>query len=307
LILFWQILNKLKVLNLKGSKCLIRSPNFLQVPHLEILILEGCTSLIEVHESIGDLKKLVFLNLRGCKNLKNLPETIFNLGSLETLNLSDCIKIDKLPKQLENMVALKELYADGTAIKQLPYSFGLLKNLKTLSLAGCKGQFSRSWLSRFMSWISSKFIKPIYLLPTSISGLCSLRQLDLSGCNLFEDVIPFDLGSLASLQQLDLSKNNFRTLPHSIGRLPQLDRLYVNECASLESISELPASLRTLFAGGCSSLQRLPDGPNQESLWAHLYMESCNSLAYDFRKSLLQVLSLTHTHSLSLSLYRTIL
>jgi hypothetical protein len=67
LILFWQVLNKLKVLNLEGSKCLIRSPNFLQVPHLEILILEGCTSLIEVHESIGDLKKLVFLNLQDAR------------------------------------------------------------------------------------------------------------------------------------------------------------------------------------------------------------------------------------------------
>jgi Leucine-rich repeat (LRR) protein len=196
------------------------------------------------------------------------------------------------------MIALKELYANGTAIKQLPYSFGLLKNLKTLSLSGCKGQFSRSWLSWFMSWISSKFTKPIYLLPTSIFGLCSLRQLDLSGCNLFEDGIPFDMGSLPSLQQLDLSRNNFRTLPHSIGRLPQLRRIYVNECASLESISELPASLRTLFARGCSSLQRLPDGLNQESLWAYLYKECCHNLAYDLRKSLLQVLSL----SLSLSL-----
>jgi Leucine-rich repeat (LRR) protein len=86
--------------------------------------------LVEVHESIGLMKKLVLLNLQGCKNLKNLPENIFNLESLETLNLSFCIKIDKLPKQLGNMIALTELLADETAIEQLPYSFGLLKKLR---------------------------------------------------------------------------------------------------------------------------------------------------------------------------------
>ncbi|XP_059445303.1 disease resistance protein RPV1-like, partial [Corylus avellana] len=292
-----KILNKLKALNLKGSKCLTRSPNFLQLPHLEILILEGCTSLIEVHESIEHLKKLVLLNLQGCKNLKNLPESISNLRSLKTLNLSDCIKIDKLPKQLGNMVALVELLADRTAVKQLPYSFGLLKNLKTLSLSGCKGQSSRSWMSRFVSSISPKFMKPIYLLPTSVSGLCSLTELNLGGCNLFEDEIPIDLGSLSSLKYLYLSRNNFRTLPHCIGELPQLYYLSLKDCANLELISKLPTSLTKLDARGCSSLQRFPDVPNQGSLCADFFLDSSDSLAYDLRKNLLQYMSKLSTGS----------
>jgi Leucine-rich repeat (LRR) protein len=127
-----QVFNKLKVLNLSNSKYLTKSPDFSQVPQLEILILEGCTSLVHVHESIGYLKRLVLLNLQKCKNLRNLPSSIYNLESLKTLVLSECFSLKKLPDYLGNMMALMELYVENTAIKQLPPSFSLLKNLETL-------------------------------------------------------------------------------------------------------------------------------------------------------------------------------
>uniref|UniRef100_A0A2N9IXH9 TIR domain-containing protein n=1 Tax=Fagus sylvatica TaxID=28930 RepID=A0A2N9IXH9_FAGSY len=196
------ILNKLKVLNLSDSKYLTKSPNFLYVPHLEILILEGCASLVEVHESIGHLEKLVLLNLEGCKNMRNLPSSISNLKSLKILNLSGCLKLDELPEELGNMTALSELLADKTAIKKLPSSFGLLRNLKTVSLSGCKGQSSKSWMSRFSSWISPKGSNAINLLPSSVSGLCYLTRLVLSDCNLSEGGIPIDLGRLGEFGNL---------------------------------------------------------------------------------------------------------
>jgi Leucine-rich repeat (LRR) protein len=244
--LFLQVFNKLQVLNLSNSKYLIKSPNFLQVPHLEILILKGCSSLVEVHESIGYMERLVSLNLEGCENLRNLPRSISNLKSLETLNLSGCLKLDELPEELGNMTALSELFADKTSIKQLPFSFGLLKNLKTVSLSGCKGQSSKSWLSRFSSWISPKSSNAITLLPASFSSLCYLKSLNLSDNNLGEGGIHIDLGSLSSLQKLDLSRNNFHNLPHGIGRLPKLRSLNLNQCTSLQSIPELPTSLEEL-------------------------------------------------------------
>jgi len=146
----------LKVLNLSYSKNLTESPNFLQVPHLEMLILEGCTNLVKLHESIEHLKGLVFLNLNGCKNLKNLPRSISNFKSLERLNLSGCLKLDELPEKLKNMISLKETPIERTDIKQLPSSFGLLKNLKGISLSGCKGQFLEPRFSSFSSWIYPK-------------------------------------------------------------------------------------------------------------------------------------------------------
>jgi Leucine-rich repeat (LRR) protein len=155
------------------------------------------------------------------------------------------------------MPALFELFVDKTAIKKLPYSFGLLKNLKIASLSGCKGQSFKSWLSRFSSWISSKRSTTITLLPASLFGLCSLVRLDLSDCNLSEGGIPIDLGSLSSLQELNLSRNNFHNLPHCISQLPNLTTLWLSNCINLQSISELPASLMSLYASGCTSMERL--------------------------------------------------
>ncbi|XP_040991940.1 disease resistance protein RUN1-like [Juglans microcarpa x Juglans regia] len=85
-----RVLNKLKVLNLSHSKNLFKLPDFVQVPNLETLIVEGCISLVELDESVGYLKGLVLLSLKGCKSLKNLPESICRLKTLETLNLFGC-------------------------------------------------------------------------------------------------------------------------------------------------------------------------------------------------------------------------
>jgi Leucine-rich repeat (LRR) protein len=329
--LFLQVFNKLQVLNLSNSKYLIKSPNFLQVPHLEILILKGCSSLVEVHESIGYMERLVSLNLEGCENLRNLPRSISNLKSLETLNLSGCLKIDELPEELGNMTALSELIADKTSIKQLPFSFGLLKNLKTVSLSGCKGKSSKSWLSCFSSWISPKSSNAITLLPASFSSLCYLKSLNLSDYNLCEGGIHIDLGSLSSLQELNLSRNNFHNLPHGIGRLPKLKALILDRCTNLQSISKLPTSLEWLEwlnADHCTSMERLSIPSNISTRTFYLgnchrlveiqgleslqssptfFMEGCNNLANDSMKNLLQVLSLLLLEEWSNNLIHTFL
>jgi Leucine-rich repeat (LRR) protein len=175
------------------------------VPQLEILILEGCLSLVHVHESIGNLKRLTLLNLEGCKNFRNLPRSISNLKSLETLNVSSCLKLDKLPEELGNMMALTLLFLDRTAIKQLPSSFGLLKNLRIVSLSECKEQSSRCWLPLLSSWMPPKSLNRVSLLPASISGLRSLTRLDLHECNLSEDEIPVDFESLSWIYQETIS------------------------------------------------------------------------------------------------------
>jgi hypothetical protein len=136
-----------------------------------MLILEGCTNLVELHESIEQLKGLVLLNLNGCNNLKNLPRSISNFKSLERLNLSG-LKLDELPEKLENMISLEETP---------PSSFGLSKNFKGVSLSGCEGQFLEPRFSSFSSWISSKNMNPISLLRARFG---SLGRLSLSNCKL---------------------------------------------------------------------------------------------------------------------------
>ena len=125
-------------MQISKSLKLIETPVFTEVPFLEKLVLEDCLNLSKVHPSIAVLKKLTFLSLKGCNNLKSLPNK-FEMESLETLILSGCSKIKKIPEFGENMQCVLKLYLDGTAIKEMPSSTGLLKNLKVLSLNGCKG------------------------------------------------------------------------------------------------------------------------------------------------------------------------
>lgn len=114
----------------------VKTPNFSGLPSLERLILENCKILADIHQSIGELKKLVFLNLKGCCSLKNLPESISYMTSLETVNITGCLGVEKLPEHLGNMQGLTDLLANETAVQQLPSSIGNLKKLKKLLLCG---------------------------------------------------------------------------------------------------------------------------------------------------------------------------
>ena len=305
----FSLLKNLETLSLRGSECLIKSPEFLETSRLKKLILEGCTSLVEVHNSIGLLKILKKLDLGGCKKLRNLPNSISNLELLETLVLSDCLELDKLPEHLGNMKALKLLLASRTTIEQQPSSLGLMTNPAIMPLLGCGVPSS--------SRISPKGSKHISLFPSTseLWSLTNLRQLDLSGRNLSEDEFPVEFGLLSSLDILDLSRNNFCTLPDCINYLPALLQLNLNECCTLQSIL-VPLNVQffgILRANDCTSLERILTWKNKslgslslsncqklgeiqssKSLrpGACLDMGWCNNLSPAFKESVLQVLSL---------------
>ncbi|KAK8564336.1 hypothetical protein V6N12_036462 [Hibiscus sabdariffa] len=201
----------LKILNLNHSHSLLKTPNFSGLPSLEKLMLKDCIKLVEVDQSIGELKMLTFLNLKDCKSLGKLPRTIGSLISLEVLILSGCSTLDNVPKELHDMKSLKVLNLDGTSIYQtrlrLPYL--LLKRSKDLGF----------------SWAS---------LP------CSLVKLSLESCRLTDDAMPHDLCNLASLKSLNLSRNLIHCLPESIKHLTKLDELLLNCCTELQMIPNLP-------------------------------------------------------------------
>ncbi|KAK0578616.1 hypothetical protein LWI29_013231 [Acer saccharum] len=251
-------LDKLKIIKLSHSRHLIRTPDFVGVPNLERLILEGCTNLYEVHSSIGDLKRLVFLNLKDCRNLRSLPSTISGWKSLEILLLLGCSKLDKLPENLGDLECLEELDVGQTAITEAPLSIVRLKNLKKLSFRGCKGQMSKPW-----NWLKCLLPAEVpnslsFSLPSQLAGLWSLTRLDLSDCNLSDGAIPIDLGLLSALRWLNLSKNDFVSLPESINRLSNLQDLKVEYCQNLRALPELPSNIETLSTNDCSSLATLP-------------------------------------------------
>jgi hypothetical protein len=281
----------------------VKTPNFSGLPSLETLILENCKRLADIHQSIGELKKLVFLNLKGCSSLKNLPESL--PSTLETLNTTGCISLEKFPENLGNMQGLIEVQANETEVHHLPSSIGNLKKLKKLFVCG-----SGYGLESAMS--SEKIVlKQQPFLPLSFSGLSSLTTLHVSNRHLSNSNTSINLGSLSSLQDLKLASNDFSELPAGIGHLPKLEKLDLSACRNLLFISEIPSSLRTLVALDCISLEKVsiqsktaPDlllsrcgklaeiqGLESVENKPVIRMENCNNLSNNFKEILLQVLS----------------
>ncbi|KAE8715088.1 Detected protein of unknown function [Hibiscus syriacus] len=209
-------LYKLKVLNLKGSKNLIKTPDFTTSPNLETLIFEGCIRIVDVHPSIGILSKLKHLNLRCCKRLRNLPVNLQQVELLEELDLSE------------------------TAIEKPPSFIFQLKNLKVLSLNRLKGPSSKLGpnLPSLLRIFQGRRIESVPLMLHSLSGLSSLRELKLRNCNLREGDIPSDISCLSYLEKLDLGGNNFITVPVFISGLLRLQYLGLSNCRELKSFPQ---------------------------------------------------------------------
>ncbi|XP_011001293.1 PREDICTED: TMV resistance protein N-like [Populus euphratica] len=288
-----KILNRLKILNLSFSKYLAKTPNFRGLSSLERLILAGCRSLVEVHQSIGTLKSLVLLNLEVAYNLRNCQ----SLGDIESLT---------------------ELFTKGTAIKQLPPSARYLKKLTKLSFGGYNKVFdspylpSKSWFSRFSSWLSPQSCSSsIDVLPASFNSFSSLKELNLSYSGLSEATSSIDLGSLSFLENLNLSGHEFFNLPSSISRLSKLQFLTVERCSNLLSISELPSSVLFLSINDCTSIERVSAPLQPERLplldvkgcrnlieiqgiecagnnWSILNLNDCNNLSENYKMSFIQ-------------------
>ena len=183
--------------------------------------------------SVEHLTGLIKLDLRDCKNLSSLSNACYSLMSLKILTLSSCSKLEELPKNLGNLKGLEELDLSGSAIRVLPTSIRLLKNLKKLSLCGCKWLLFKSSnkLFNFPFMQQRRSPEPMAMLQCSLSGLLSLTKLDLSHCNL--QAIPDAFDYLSSLLILNLEGNEFIWLPKSMIQLSNLQDLFLHGCSNL--------------------------------------------------------------------------
>ena len=149
-----QDLNRLKILNLSHSQNLVKTPN-LHSSSLEKLILKGCSSLVKVHQSIGNLTSLVFLNLEGYHSLKILPESISNIKSLKRLNISGCSQLEKLPECMGNIEFLTQLLADEIENEQF---LSLIQQLKHIKKSPLRGYTSVTGVLNWKCWLPTSFI-----------------------------------------------------------------------------------------------------------------------------------------------------
>ncbi|XP_011004853.1 PREDICTED: TMV resistance protein N-like isoform X2 [Populus euphratica] len=257
---------KLQFVNLVNCNSLRFLPSHLEMESLKVCTLNGCskldkfpdivgnmncfrelrldgTAIAELSSSFHCLVGLVLLSMNSCRNLESIPSSISGLKSLKRLDVSDCSELKNIPENLGEVESLEEFDASGTSIRQPPASIFLLKNLRVLSFNGCR---------RIAVNLTDQ------ALP-SLSGLCSLEELDLRACNLGEGAVPEDIGCLSSLRSLNLSRNNFVRLPKSINQLSRLEKLALKDCVMLESLPEVPSTVHKVKLDGCLRLKEIPD------------------------------------------------
>ncbi|RVW64930.1 TMV resistance protein N [Vitis vinifera] len=169
------LLEKLNTIRVSCSQHLIEIPDItVSAPNLEKLILDGCSSLLEVHPSIGKLNKLILLNLKNCKKLICFPSII----DMKRLKFSISLAAQgsrsfQIFKNLGSLQRLAQLHADGTAIAQPPDSIVLLRTCNSNGIG-----------LRLPSSFSSFRSKPEHFLsiPAGISELTNLKDLRLAQC-----------------------------------------------------------------------------------------------------------------------------
>ncbi|KAL9437213.1 hypothetical protein AB3S75_023126 [Citrus x aurantiifolia] len=223
--------------------------------NLEYLYIKRCKRLKRVSTNICKLKSLIWLCLNECLNLESFPE------SLEKINLGRAT-VSELPSSFENLEGLGTLGLE---------SWSELDNLKSFQQIGAHGS-TISQLPHLLSGLVS-------LSASLLSGLSSLNWLNLNNCAL--TAIPEEIGCLPSLEWLELRGNNFESLPVSIKQLSRLKRLDLSNCSMLQSIPELPPSLKWLQASSCKRLQSLPEIPSRpEELDASL-LQKLSKYSYD--------------------------
>ncbi|KAG6670771.1 hypothetical protein I3843_Q038600 [Carya illinoinensis] len=218
-----------------------------------MLMFVGCERLVEVHDSVGFLDKLVRLDFSYCSSLKKLPRS-FKLRCLESLKLEDCTSLEYFPEIECEMEHLKDLELDIMVIQELPSSITYLTGLEKLYING--------------------YISLVHF-PVNIFEFEHLRDVSIINCPSMKLLPspPPESNNLSrtynfssSLRTLDLSGSGIVSLPPCIEGSVRLSKLDLGECERLEEILYLPPNIEQVDASGCSRLKSfLPKSNNSLS------------------------------------------
>ncbi|XP_038876496.1 disease resistance protein RPV1-like, partial [Benincasa hispida] len=222
----------LRNIYLRECKFLEEIPDLSAAINLENLSLNGCRSLIKVHESVGSVGRLASLWLSGHVNgFKQCPPYL-KLKSLIHLFIADCNNIESYPHYSEEMKSLEYLHFISSNIGKLSPTIGHLTSLKVLRIFNCTELITLPTTIYHLSSLTSLYASEADLstfpsiYPCSPSLLPNLRVLYLTKCNLTNLSFLETMAHVApSLRELDLSENNFTSLPSCIVNFKSLRSL----------------------------------------------------------------------------------
>ncbi|XP_054776469.1 protein SUPPRESSOR OF npr1-1, CONSTITUTIVE 1-like [Prosopis cineraria] len=226
-------------MNFSYCKFITEVPDMSQFQNLRRLLFKRCHNLIKVHDSVGSLCKLVELNLSRCTNLTGCPHEI-KMTSLQKLHLRYCRSLDHFPHIVGKMDALRTIYAEDTAIKELPPSIGNLPRLESLVISSHKSLRelpsslftlqSLSWLNlRGIQPPSRKSLKKSLQENQPVISRSNLKMLNLENCCLLLEDLHLALNCFWNVQELILSGSDFVSLPECIIECANMRNLVLNK------------------------------------------------------------------------------
>ncbi|KAH6556374.1 hypothetical protein KP509_1Z184300 [Ceratopteris richardii] len=272
-----------------------------RLTHLRSLLLSQCHRLMCVPQEMTKLSSLVFLDFKRCPSLQTLsflPTTLRRLRlmgcrSLQTINASlpnleilsagQCTNLKRLPTELGACMRELDLQGCDGLEEFLPTNqasfFGELSSLEHLFfgdpffLRGCTSLETLSYLPTPLRTLSLGACNTLQTVNASlpnlqelVAGKCTnlkrlprehgacMRKLHLEGCDGLEELLPTNQAS-------------FFGEPSSLEYLSFGDFFELQGCTSLETLSYLPTTLRTLRLSACSSLQNMNASlPNLQEL-----------------------------------------
>ncbi|GLJ44526.1 hypothetical protein SUGI_0934850 [Cryptomeria japonica] len=196
-------LQSLEHLELRYCTMLASLPtHFGDLTNLRHVDLYFCKQLTALPVSFKQLTQLQYLDLSVCLNLTLKNDILENITKLEVLKFTFCQKLHELPHKLTNQAYLRELYLDGTSIKELPANIDKLSKLEVLK-------------------VGSPFLRS---LPMSLGNLSCLTRLTINHCPKLK-YLPESLGHLGHLEYLKLGWSELDELPsfENLNSLKELD------------------------------------------------------------------------------------
>ncbi|KAI6655067.1 Leucine-rich repeat-containing protein 28-like [Oopsacas minuta] len=203
------------------------------------------------------------------------------LGNISSLNLN-CSDLYTLPPSLFQpyfQFKLKELYAKGNKLEELPDQLSFLMNLSVLHVPNNRIQFISDKLS----------------LPKSLSKLCisqnNLKSIpdsfeSLTNLEVFEadrnciKIIPKSLSTLPKLHTLNLSQNLIRNIPTSISSANSLEVLILDSNRIIMLPPQICLLPRLSILSLCSnSIQALPHNIHAATQLSQLLVDNNPTLS----------------------------
>ncbi|CAN6446077.1 unnamed protein product [Victoria cruziana] len=266
-----QKFRKLRILDLSFTR-ITATPDFSTIPCLVKLTLEYCRELVEVDESVGQLKDLAWLNLTACLQLRELPDTICNLTSLEFLSLKDCGRLVQLPEEFGNLTSLKHLDLrtgdddDGTYNWiRLPKSMRKLRDLENMLIGKNIRGIISTGSDRCLVAASELMCSSASVIEALPDACCEKKtQLELTD-NALEDLTDESVRRWENMESLTLNCRSLKSLPAWFRQLQKLQFLEVHSSKLTLVDDALPLETLEILTLECAALENDPSSVNRKA------------------------------------------